>query len=571
MIKIKKGYNVKFFLVCVLIVSLNTSGYGYAIDLSAKSLLRPPFISQKRFEASLSEDKTAANYASESLASILNEAKVENAKYILKEVGTGEESKIMALICVDFIKPLHQIGISGDVIGDILYTIVRGLTNRVAIRDITTSLVSCAQALQQKSVNRNYIEHILKKISITPIDSINYIVKDDTADRARRLINAIDEVTYLIDSLKDLRFSVQGFYPIIDKIASHSDTKEVTDAAQFFIDAMQRNGLVYAVDFYLNEILLFPDAKDVARRLGSAADLIEPVSEALRATGMDDNYAGYIIIRLLSRADSRTKAHELINTLSASRSDQALTESTLSIRSKISKVRGSILELRDRKGEGGRGSAFVVANIKDMYIALTNSHVVRYIDSPVVVRHRNRAVEPVTGDLAVLAIPARTLGEGIVPIKLVFELEAEDIATLVSGSNITISSGRFFPLGEDLAILMGARTIEGDSGSPWLLQRRGELVAVAVNAKKGPVGERISREVRDDMLAALENRTSNFIVDRTADAMAREAVKEFLSSLSYGYVSAGQGDVSALLEQPDKGTANLSVPLSLPNLPNRDL
>ena len=90
------------------------------------------------------------------------------------------------------------------------------------------------------------------------------------------------------------------------------------------------------------------------------------------------------------------------------------------------------------------------------------------------------------------------------PIELARELPGDVYGTLVSGQNTTTSTGVLVGLFErDVVLLLGADTIPGDSGSPYLVQAGERVEAVGVNARAGAVGMLFTRSIIQNLLTAL--------------------------------------------------------------------
>lgn len=166
-----------------------------------------------------------------------------------------------------------------------------------------------------------------------------------------------------------------------------------------------------------------------------------------------------------------------------------------------------------KNGDSIYGSAFVVGEVNGYYILFTNSHVVgtkvaielltnedgrKLIGTGYVVIHNYRLArnieealnsdyeyfpdyrvfhEDYSRDIAIVVIRKEESKLALKPINLVPEFQELTMGSLISGYNDTLSTGTLIRFG-DFVMCLGAQGIDGDSGSPYLID---EDTAVAVN------------------------------------------------------------------------------------------
>ena len=143
---------------------------------------------------------------------------------------------------------------------------------------------------------------------------------------------------------------------------------------------------------------------------------------------------------------------------------------------------------------------------------------------------KNNVSEAKYGDLAILVIDKKIVqGEELIPINMTFRVNNGDASVLVSGNNETVSGGQLFYL-DNTVLLLDAYTIDGDSGSPYLVKRDGEYRVAGINAKEGPVGMLFTPEIIEEMRNALDKKPSIF--KSTKDNETLETVRNFLDNLN---------------------------------------
>lgn len=243
------------------------------------------------------------------------------------------------------------------------------------------------------------------------------------------------------------------------------------------------------------------------------------IAEDLQIAGLGEP-AVFTLVKAIARLESHStivsSLKKALMTLQESKLERAAVQRTFVEKRQNGEFSRSILSVQSTSGTG---TAFVIGEVNRYYILISNSHVVGNAKSVLLqscapeeeeigtasVLLINRMNFPETGDLAILVInEASVRGGGLLRIDLaVGRASIGQYATLVSGRNSTISTGVLVTIPESsVTILLGAETIPGDSGSPYLVETNGGYKAVAVNAKIGALGMLLNREVIEDMLRA---------------------------------------------------------------------
>ena len=222
------------------------------------------------------------------------------------------------------------------------------------------------------------------------------------------------------------------------------------------------------------------------------------------------------IAKLEDRSTIMSALKKALLTLEESKQERAAVQREFIKRRQNGEFSRSILSVQSARG---CGSAFVVGQVNRYYILMSNSHVTgeaKYVllrssapDEEEVgtasVVLANRMNFPETGDLAILVIEAPNVrGRSLLPISIAGgNVTTGGHSTLASGQNATVSTGVVVSIQENnVMILLGAQTIPGDSGSPYLVKTGEGYEAVAVNARIGALGMLLSRTVVDNMLRA---------------------------------------------------------------------
>lgn len=417
-------------------------------------------------------------------------------KYLIKTIILREDVEEIATVFKPLIRILRDVHLIEDYIDSILVSLVQ----QEEVKKIASSLETLVRALKRAGIDDDFID----KLIIPPNearDGVREVVSEAVIDR---LMNLSPEIAAFIDKLRLLHRGTKTWTVnweiavIFHSIIRLEDVKERIYILQSLIEFLQQTGIN---DIDINCIL----------KIIAPQKHIKEIAVRLKSVGFK-----------LPRARQRRIQIEM-----------AITHAR-----QEGKFSRSIVRF-----DGG-GSGFVAGETKLYYILLTNSHIVTRRESIRVNAHAQLSEpigigtavlwpensEPETGDLALLVIEKEKVHGGeLVPIKMVSEFDEGAIATLVSGDNDTISCGHIVRAGDAL-ILLGAKSIPGDSGSPYLIKVNDEYLGIAVNRGAGLVGMLMSPNIIREMLAALNNEESIFKL-ATSDKAKLEAITKFLTSL----------------------------------------
>jgi len=207
------------------------------------------------------------------------------------------------------------------------------------------------------------------------------------------------------------------------------------------------------------------------------------------------------------------------------------------------------------------------------YLFLTSGHVVEGHDkaniffyhdngrkrllgeASVVLMHSDEKVE--TSDLAILAFSTRDLEMPkselpIAVLEMTSTLNDGDLATLVNTLNKSVSTGQIVRFEESL-LLLGADIIEGDSGSPIILENQWAGVA----ARSGAIAMLLTQSIIERMEKALSQK-GNYFNLMTDDPKKIQASLDALQQLQAFYTEAEE--VSPLpIPKPDSQSIGASL------------
>ncbi|MCK9604435.1 MAG: hypothetical protein M0R66_08770, partial [Candidatus Omnitrophica bacterium] len=421
---------------------------------------------------------------------------------------------------------------------------------KIAQRSSSSATTADLQALTNL---RRALEQVLDRYSIDPI--IGRVAgRKDTQALAIAVTNLVD--LFYGKGLKRLPIDniLQGIAPRKDALAIVRRLNN-EGAAQAFVNlqtTFEQAGLEnLSIANILEAIAPRRDVLPVVFRLNNQAfaQAFVKLTRAFIQAGWEASTHKTILQIIAPRKDVLNSIKQLLNSLSElSEKTQQLQDyqAAFSQRKPAEEFIFSIGKVKTN--EQKYGSFFVVDYKNGQYIALTNTHVVGdakevtlYTTSGVEIGHakvviRNANPRPLTDDIAVLAIASQdVLLPKLIPINL-YQFKNKETATMVSGFRGAVSSGFLVRIG-DIVLLLGASAQEGDSGSPYLVERNGKIYSVAVNARKKTAGMLLSPAVKSKMLQALEGKSKTFL-HVNKDTNVSNAVKEFLSSSKHAASSA---------------------------------
>ncbi|MFC1594690.1 T9SS type A sorting domain-containing protein, partial [Candidatus Omnitrophota bacterium] len=454
---------------------------------------------------------------------------IVNVWRILKAIAPLEEDiEQRAIILRELTDGLLKAGMGTSSI-EAIFNAIAPLEDIEAIAERLRDAVDELVSLEAIFAPHHTIHTVLK--AIAPLEDVRHraIILHSLAEfllEKGMHISSIEAISSTIAPLEDIEAIAERLRDAADELVS----LEVI---------LERS---YAICNILAAIVPLEDVKAIAQRLRGVAEKIVSLEHTAREVMIDICNIRNILAAIVPLEDVRDKIGEL----------ERLVGALPEIEASRSVLEGEMRSLKEQ-GEFSRrivsvnknGSGFVVARVHGYYVLLTNTHVVKNIKAggavllqtntyprqyigTAHVAIRNLQAAPEVEDIAMLVIRENEVEAGdLIPIPIKFALKGNILATLVSGFNKTVSSGRYVSVGLK-AILLKALDKGGDSGSPYVVKAKDDYYAVAINQRAGPVGIPITSVMLEELGKAVNQEKAHFEAN-IQDVEAKRAIEQLLA------------------------------------------
>ncbi|RLJ01211.1 MAG: hypothetical protein DRP08_05835, partial [Candidatus Aenigmatarchaeota archaeon] len=338
--------------------------------------------------------------------------------------------------------------------------------------------------------------------------------------------------THCIEKIEDypVKFLLRNGIEVLPSTDNPRVDKTTLSKEKELLNRIVSSPVFNKIDMAMNYFILAKKVSSSLRKIvNSLEKYLEKLNNVLRCINIQTFQEIIRLSKMLEKAgvDPNAITFNLKQILYQNNNPAQLTQVRINLEKKLS--RGKKLEIQAKKEKQNgrflrsilrikkRGSTFVAGKVKDWHILLTCTHVVYGIENVLLQTNTHLSKEigiakvllhhlPSSdrGDLAILVLRKEKVQDRkLLPIKIKLKFSEGELAVLVSGCNEIVSSGFLLPLKEGNVILVEARSIPGDLGSPYLIWDGKEFKAVAVTAQNGPVGMDFATNIKD-MLRGLE-------------------------------------------------------------------
>jgi hypothetical protein len=383
------------------------------------------------------------------------------------------------------------------------------------LENITYKKISqtLTETLLAKDVDIDYIGTILLAISY---DS-------DPGLKAIHVLGAADEIVAYINIFEDRQIDSEYINLILKGLINSDNTRNMALIVSDLDGAINISKLIRRFEQkeipseYIKEILqTILSLDDVKQRSSELESILS--SPQLQFIGNNQRTTISVLERI-SHIDNISlfvnALKKTVLSLPKSRPDLAAREERASGQKQKGAFKRSIVSVWDKKSKQPIGSAFVIQEQKNGYVLLTNNHVIDHVNEVLLKTHGfdSEIIGPADvilsrigdrrkdGDLAQIFISKENIrGTQLVPIEI-FDQDPKQkvVAVLVGGVNETVSAGHYLKAG-DSAILVGAASEPGDSGSPVLVETTGGYAAIGVHVAAGPMLVRLTERLKQELL-----------------------------------------------------------------------